>query len=156
MKALSMKQPWAGLLVRGIKKVETRSWRTSHRGILYIHASMNIDSSPEDWVKEFHPYIIAHEHDFPQGAIIGYVKLIGCMIAKDYKTICHIEDETWHLFLKTDWERESILGNLSLTENRWAWICENPVMFKTPIHCKGALSVWNIPKDIEEKIKLQL
>jgi activating signal cointegrator 1 len=39
MKALSLMQPWATLLICGEKTVETRSWRTSHRGLLAVHAS---------------------------------------------------------------------------------------------------------------------
>ena len=39
MKAISIMQPWALLLVSGVKQYETRTWRTSHRGLLYIHAS---------------------------------------------------------------------------------------------------------------------
>lgn len=39
MKALSVKQPWACLLVEGVKKIEVRSWVTAHRGPLLICAS---------------------------------------------------------------------------------------------------------------------
>src|SRR5690554_6301238 len=39
MKALSIKQPWASLIAYGIKDVENRTWKTSYRGRIYIHAS---------------------------------------------------------------------------------------------------------------------
>lgn len=39
MKALSLKQPWAGMIARGQKTIETRTWSTSYRGPLAIHAS---------------------------------------------------------------------------------------------------------------------
>ena len=39
MKALSLTQPWAELVVLGEKQWETRSWRTSHRGRIAIHAA---------------------------------------------------------------------------------------------------------------------
>lgn len=39
MKALSLKQPWASMVANGTKTIETRSWRTSYRGPLAIHAS---------------------------------------------------------------------------------------------------------------------
>ena len=39
MRALSVRQPWAGLVVAGIKDIENRSRRTRHRGPLLIHAS---------------------------------------------------------------------------------------------------------------------
>lgn len=39
MKVLSLRQPWADLVVSGTKRVETRGWTTTYRGPLYIHAS---------------------------------------------------------------------------------------------------------------------
>lgn len=39
MKALSLTQPWATLVAIGAKKIETRSWSTSYRGPVAIHAS---------------------------------------------------------------------------------------------------------------------
>ena len=39
MKALSLTEPYATLIRKGIKTIETRSWKTSYRGKLYIHAS---------------------------------------------------------------------------------------------------------------------
>ena len=40
MKALTIWQPWASLLVSGRKKYETRSWATAYRGPIAIHAAM--------------------------------------------------------------------------------------------------------------------
>lgn len=42
MKALSLKQPWATLIAVGAKHIETRSWSTTYRGPLAIHASKSI------------------------------------------------------------------------------------------------------------------
>lgn len=39
MKALSIKQPFAALIVHGIKDIENRTWKTNYRGKIYIHAS---------------------------------------------------------------------------------------------------------------------
>ena len=40
MKVLSLIEPYATLIVEKKKKIETRSWKTNYRGILYIHASL--------------------------------------------------------------------------------------------------------------------
>lgn len=37
--ALSVRQPWAWLIVNGFKDVENRGWPTKHRGPVFIHAS---------------------------------------------------------------------------------------------------------------------
>jgi hypothetical protein len=39
MKALTLTQPWATLVAIGAKTIETRSWPTSYRGPLAIHAA---------------------------------------------------------------------------------------------------------------------
>ena len=41
MKAITIKQPWASLIVEGIKDIENRTWKTSFRGRVLIHAGMN-------------------------------------------------------------------------------------------------------------------
>lgn len=46
---LSMHQPWASLLVAGIKTVEGRGWYTNHRGRLWIAATVRVP--PDDEVK---------------------------------------------------------------------------------------------------------
>ena len=38
MRALTVRQPWASLIACGAKTIETRSWKTSYRGSLLIHA----------------------------------------------------------------------------------------------------------------------
>jgi len=43
MKALTLIQPWASLIMDGRKIVETRSWNTKYRGALIIHAGSKVD-----------------------------------------------------------------------------------------------------------------
>jgi hypothetical protein len=43
MKCLSLKQPFAELLVSGKKTIELRKWNTKFRGKFLIHASKNLD-----------------------------------------------------------------------------------------------------------------
>ena len=38
LRALSIRRPWANLILAGHKTVENRSWTTEHRGLLLIHA----------------------------------------------------------------------------------------------------------------------
>ena len=47
--ALSLKQPWAALLVSGRKTVEVRKWNTRFRGELLVHAAGIDDDRPEAW-----------------------------------------------------------------------------------------------------------
>jgi hypothetical protein len=45
MKALSIRQPWAWLIVHGHKNIENRTWNTSYRGAFYVHASKKLDNT---------------------------------------------------------------------------------------------------------------
>jgi hypothetical protein len=49
MHALSLKQPWATLLVHGLKSIEVRRWSTPRRGRVLIHAARIPDNRPEAW-----------------------------------------------------------------------------------------------------------
>ena len=45
MKALSIRQPWAWLIVNGHKDIENRSWPTRFRGPVLIHAAKGMTMS---------------------------------------------------------------------------------------------------------------
>ena len=72
VKALTLRQPWASLVVAGIKDVETRTWRTNYRGRLGIHAGSGID---REGMNE-HGRLLT---DYPHGAILGTVELVDCV-----------------------------------------------------------------------------
>lgn len=74
MKALSLWQPWASLYVLGVKALETRSWPTSYRGPLLVHAAQRMDVSPPA------PWAALEDRGFtpdnvPRGALVGAVRL---------------------------------------------------------------------------------
>jgi ASCH domain len=79
-KALSIKQPWAWAIIEGFKDVENRSWPTSYRGPLFIHAGLK--EAPLGWLALDRECI-----DFPcevaKGGIIGSVDLVGCVEGYD-------------------------------------------------------------------------
>lgn len=72
MKVISIKQPWATLILEGLKEYEFRSWKTKYRGELYIHASKTCDNKN---MKQFEKMNL----DFPVGMIIGKVTLDDCI-----------------------------------------------------------------------------
>lgn len=49
MKALSVRQPWAKNIAKGIKTIELRSWKTKFRGQFLLVSSAKAD----DWMKKF-------------------------------------------------------------------------------------------------------
>lgn len=75
--ALSVKQPWAALLVAGLKTVEIRTWATRVRGPVLIHASKRPDPRPEGWALVTTPELraLAARH----GGILGTATLSDCV-----------------------------------------------------------------------------
>ena len=76
MKVLSVRQPWAYLIVAGYKDIENRTWYTNPRGPLLIHASKAVDPNDfpkqRQWIREAG---IDIPEDLPRGAIVGSVNL---------------------------------------------------------------------------------
>ena len=99
MKALSIKQPWAWLIVNGFKDVENRTWRTKYRGPLLIHASKAKDEhfckllddfsmgsvALTDFLSPTDPHLkrLAQEWPgskaLPTGGIVGRATLAQCL-----------------------------------------------------------------------------
>jgi len=73
MKALSIKQPWAELILQRKKTIEIRSWNTNYRGYFLIHAS----KKPEKDALKFYGFDVK---DFLCGYIVGYAKLSDVII----------------------------------------------------------------------------
>lgn len=78
MKALSIKQPWAWLIVNGYKDVENRCWPTNQRGKILIHAGKSIDREGLAYVKREFPRIPLPE-TFETGGIVGEVDIVDCI-----------------------------------------------------------------------------
>ena len=85
MKALSLKQPWATIIVKGIKPIENRLWRSSYRGSLLIHASKTWDKDGAAWIVKLKPELrdLIYWSDHLKGKIIGQVEMVDCVAQYD-------------------------------------------------------------------------
>jgi len=86
--ALSVKQPWAWLIVNGHKPLENRGSRTSFRGDVFIHASkgMTVKEYEEcvDFVAREVGNILIPSHDrLPRGGIVGLVEIYDSVDSSD-------------------------------------------------------------------------
>jgi hypothetical protein len=74
--ALGVRQPWAELILRGIKTIEVRTVPTSIRGPIYLYTSKVIASTPA-------ARLVAERHELdmdalPRGLLVGTVEIVGC------------------------------------------------------------------------------
>jgi hypothetical protein len=80
VKALSIKQPWAELIVSGKKDIENRNWSTKLRENILIHASKSFDKDGLKWVQDNMGLLLDKtEKDFDKGGFVGIVKISDCV-----------------------------------------------------------------------------
>ena len=123
MKVLTIKQPWATLIMQGDKRFEFRSWQTKYRGNLLIHAGEGIDKEAMKRLEKYLP------KKLPYGKILGKVKLVDCI---------KMSPEFKELLLK---ENSDIYTKSSFQEN-YGWQVSDVEVFENPIDVKGHLSLW--------------
>ena len=96
--ALSLKQPWAALLVHGLKTIEVRRWPTARRGRILIHAAGVPDPRPEVWR---HVPEALRDLAQLQGGVVGAAEMVNCQsyeslddFVKDQEK--HLNDPAWY------------------------------------------------------------
>jgi hypothetical protein len=119
-KALSVRQPWASLIVCGLKSIEVRSWSTSYRGRLYIHAAKSLDEMAMNRFQLEAP---------PTGALLGTVELVK------------IEPFTAEM-----WEElaDRHLDNGPFRQVLYAWYLEDARPLPEPIVYRGDRSLFPV------------
>ena len=120
MKALSLKQPFAELVVSGKKTIELRNWNTKFRGKFLIHASKIPDSKA---MKK-----LGFE-ELPVGVIVGEAELIE--VKKYENDLEHKKDKNKHL-ADSSW-------------GKYGFILKDIKRIK-PIPAKGKLGFWKYRK----------
>ena len=79
-----MHQPWASLLIKGIKIHEGRVWNSSHRGRLWIHSSSK-EPDPEIVKMEMENHEVTEEIAWPVGALLGFVTVDEVLPQEEYR-----------------------------------------------------------------------
>ncbi len=136
MKAISLLQPWASLIVIGAKTIETRSWGTKYRGPILIHASQGKAGSIFAAEPPFKKYIPDFKK-LPFGAIVGQAIITNVLRVENL-------DMTDEIINRLTME-EKAFGDYSI--GRYAWILEESMQFDKPIAAKGTLSIWEYPDE---------
>ena len=80
MKVLSIRQPWAWLIVQGYKDIENRTWRSEFRGEFLVHAVYIFDEKGYDWVVKEMGLGLPEKDTFERGGIIGAAEIVDCVM----------------------------------------------------------------------------
>ena len=154
VKVLSVKNPFAYLILQGGKDVENRTWTTDYRGRLYIHASG--DTMPFSLAEDYPELKSEKKYD----EYVLKVRDFHKKISKYYENFGITEDTDINSWInKTDiWflKSQSIIGYVDLVDviqnssspwsidGQYHWILKNPTLLENPIRqVKGRLGLWN-------------
>lgn len=137
-KALSIRAPWWWFILHGGKDFENRDWSTNYRGPVLIHASKwwrTIEVLEDmSWGRPlvercgFRNFTAEADVRPYGGCIVGMVDIVGCVSASD---------SPWFF-------------------GEYGFQLANPVAFREPIPCKGALGFFTVPLDVRERVRDQV
>jgi hypothetical protein len=148
MKAITIWQPYASLIVLGLKRFETRSWGTGYRGPMIIHAAKKWDEERErDYVRVVEALrtttFSAHSMSDEQlrlfcmplgetfGKALGVVNLISCNPKHDGGS-----------------DFENTVGHFGA--GRYGWECDQPRIFFDPVPAQGYQGLWSPSPELRE------
>lgn len=123
IKAISLWQIWASAMEHGKKTIETRSWPTSYRGPLAIHAAKK-PFRVRDYSPEFADRVRKDgllDERLPYGAVLCIVDLVDCVPTNSIRRALS--------------QTELMYGNYA--NGRWAWVTENLVRLPAAMPTRG-------------------
>ncbi|MFD4143062.1 ASCH domain-containing protein [Streptomyces sp. NPDC058572] len=126
MRALTIRQPWAAAITYADKRVENRTWTTSHRGAVLIHAGKSLD-------RRHGPMVAA--------VVRGLQQDTGAVLAVARITDCHADDGEC-----TPWSATGCFHH----------VLDEVTALPLPIPWTGAQGLWVPPPALMDKVREQL
>jgi ASCH domain len=127
--AMTVRQPWAELIVNGRKSIEIRSWSSNYRGGMWVHAGLKRNIELE---RRF------GFRDLYRGGFVGSVQLVA---------IVPVTHERW---MKWSDKHLDVAG---YREGLVAWMLESPQRFLAPVPGKGELGLFTPSPDLIEQLR---
>lgn len=133
-RCLSMHQPWASLLVEGIKMHEGRTWYSSHRGRLWIASTVkpadpDITRALENQYRVLYPETeLKFPSFYPTGCLLGCVNVDDCLPQEEYQ--------------------KKYPGGES--DSPYVFICSNPISLRLRFPVKGQHKIYSLDKTIHQ------
>lgn len=123
---LSIRQPWAHAAVVGAKDVENRTWATSYRGPLLVHAARAVDVRGLDVCRRMG---VDLPDELPTGVIVGVVELLE---------VAEHSTSPW-------WE-----------PGKLAWVLANARALTSHVPHRGLLGLHRAPRHVERRVRALL
>lgn len=153
MKAITVKQPWASLIIHGIKDIENRTWSCPKKYIgkrVLIHASKaKAKSLKFQLTDEQIRCVYGHFNGDiplliePKGSIIGSVEIVDCIV--NHHSIWAEKTDNYTIGMNPNLHK-AITGKKVI----YNWVLANPILFPESIPVKGKLSFWEVESELLE------
>jgi hypothetical protein len=129
MKAITIKAPWAWAIIHASKDIENRSWKTSFRGTVAVHASQGLTRDDykwaRRWTKERTGILLPDFEELHRAAIIGTVDVVDCV---------RRHSSPWY------------------ARGGYGFVLANPKPLSSPVPCAGFLGFWEVPEDVRRRV----
>lgn len=151
MKALTLTQPWATLIVLKEKRIETRSWGTRYRGPLAIHAAKSFPVGARHFALQSPCVDVLRAcfggtiNDWPLDWLRGKV-IATCQLVDVVKIEAGTRETLFPMgatceIPPREGSRELAFGDY--TPGRFAWVLDDIKKIDEPLEARGALGLWN-------------
>lgn len=121
-RALSIRQPWAWAILYGGKRIENRTWYTSYRGPIFIHAGLTVDRDAFEGLADVILAVPAPRPPAVCGALVGIATIVDCVQA--HSVPAHMRD--W-------------------VTGPWCLVLDDVVSLTTPRPLRGSLGLFPVP-----------
>ncbi len=127
--ALSIRQPWAELILLGRKTIEVRTWTVEHRGPIWLHAGKAHDPRLDE---------AFGLHDLFRGGHVGCATLSAIM---------PLDRARWELL------RPEHLDNGGFAEGRFGWLLTDAKRLVRPVPAPGRLHLFHPEPAVQEQLQ---
>jgi len=126
MKALTVRQPWAQLILQGIKVIEVRSWVPDYRGRILVHAGNKVEEEACERLR-------IPKEELVKGAILGSVAIVQ---------VLEFTQDSWERLRPLTLEVGTLSGRLL------GWTLGNPILLQQPLPWRGSLGLFDVPDEV--------
>lgn len=130
-RVLSVRRPWAHLIIDGNKTIENRSWSTRYRGLVVIHAGVQWDGQGADRART----VLSKPADvtfYQKHAPSGYIGIVWLTDIHPAANCC----PPWG----------------STQPDMWHWVLRDPIRFAHPINGLGQLGLYRVPRTLHSAV----
>lgn len=144
LRAITLHQPWARLIApMRVKRIETRTWATEHRGELAIHASVQaVDQEAVERIVGVCPDLQQlHDDNYAHGAIVALVQL----------------DDV--VEMTPEWIAQQSLREIAMgfyEPGHYGWLLSGVQLLRVSVPCRGWMRLWSVPEDVEAAVRAAL